>query len=83
MKQKDIALFIIIAAVSGIISFFAARAIFVSPQHRKLEAEIVTPISTDFTHPSNKYFNANSINPTQQIQIGNSENTAPFQGAPL
>lgn len=78
MKQKDIALILVIAIVSGMISFFVARMLFAGGEKREMKAEVVDSISTDFTQPNNKYFNANSINPTLQIQIGNEVNTNPF-----
>jgi hypothetical protein len=78
MKQKDIALILVIAVVSGMISFFVARMLFTTDKDRKMKAEVVDAISTDFEQPSNKYFNQNSINPTLQIQIGNDVNVNPF-----
>lgn len=81
MKQKDVALIIVVVAISGVVSFFIARTVFTSAKDRKLEAEVVKPITTDFTQPSNKYFNSQSIDPTQLIQIGSAPNTAPFSGA--
>lgn len=80
MKQKDIALILVIAIVSGMISFFAARMLFTTDKDRQMKAEVVDAITTDFEQPSSKYFNANSINPTLQIQIGNDVNANPFSG---
>jgi hypothetical protein len=81
MKQKDIALIIVIAVVSALVSFFVARIFFLKPQERSMKAEIVQPITTDFNRPDTKYFNASSVNPTQQIEIGNGSNAAPYNGA--
>ena len=78
MKQKDIALIILIAAVAGVISFVASHAIFASSSNRKQQAEVVDAITTDFVRPSTKYFNSNSIDPTQLIQIGGNNNANPF-----
>jgi pyridoxal biosynthesis lyase PdxS len=80
MKQKDIALILVVVAVSGVISFFVASGIFTSKNDRAMQAEVVQPVTPDFSQPSNKYFNANSIDPTQQIHIGDGQNTAPFNG---
>ena len=38
------------------------------------------PLSTDFPHADQRYFNARSINPTQLIQITESTNVTPFNG---
>lgn len=78
MKQKDIALILVIAIVSGAISFFVARTLFATDKDRQMKAEVVDALSTEFEQPSNKYFNSNSINPTLQIQIGNDVNVNPF-----
>lgn len=82
MKQKDIALIVVIVGLSGVISFFVAQYFFLKPQDRQVKAEYVQPISDQFTPPDSKYFNANSIDPTQPIQIGNQTNTAPFNSTP-
>jgi len=78
MKQKDIAIIIVVVAVSGVISFFAGRFLFNKPQNRQVQAEVVDVISTEFTRPSTKYFNESSIDPTEQVQIGQGTNAAPF-----
>jgi hypothetical protein len=80
MKQKDIALIILIAGIAGVVSFFASRTLFASANARSQKAEVVDMITTDFQTPSSKYFNTNSVDPTQLIQIGNSNNTNPFNG---
>lgn len=81
MKQKDIALIIVVVAISGLVSFFVAQYFFLKPESKELKAEFVTPITTDFTQPDSKYFNQNSVNPTQQIEIGDGTNTSPYNGA--
>jgi hypothetical protein len=81
MKQKDIALIIVVVVISGMVSFFVARLFFLKPQTRQVKAEYVQPISTDFARPSAKYFNKSSINPTQQIQIGDAVNATPYNGS--
>ena len=80
MKQKDIALIAIVVVISGIISFFVSNLLFASPDNRQQEVEVVEAISASFPTPSNKYFNTESINPTELIQIGTSTNPNPFNG---
>jgi hypothetical protein len=80
MKQKDIALILIIVVVSGMMSFFVSRWLFVSPKDRQMKAEVVDAISTDFQQPNPSYFNPQSINPTQLVRIGDSANVSPFSG---
>lgn len=77
MKQKDIALFLIVAFAAGVISLVVSR-VFISPSSRNLEAQVVEPISTEFQLPDERVFNENAVNPTQLIQIGNTNNSKPF-----
>jgi len=79
MKQKDIALIIVIAVVSGVVSFFLSNKIFVTPSNRQQQVEKVDPISAEFQAPSQKYFNQQSINPSQTVQVGGG-NQSPFAG---
>lgn len=78
MKQKDIVLVIIVAFIGGIVSIVLTNMIFVSSKDKQLTAEVVDPISADFNEPDKLIFNESAVNPTQQIQIGDSTNTAPF-----
>lgn len=78
MKQKDIALIIVVAGIAAIVSVFASRLIFASSSNRQQQAEVVDAVTTDFVKPSANYFNQNSIDPTQLIQIGNVDNNNPF-----
>lgn len=81
MKQKDIALILVIAVVSGVISFFVSGKIFVTPANRSQKVEVVDKISTDFQQPSEKYFNDQSVNPSQTVEVGENNNPTPFDGA--
>jgi len=79
VKQKDIALIIVIVFVSGVLSFFISNKFISSPKH-DLKAAKVDPITADFNEPSNRYFNDKSINPTQLIRVDNNANQSPFNG---
>ncbi len=78
MKQKDLALVLVIVFISAAASLVVSRLLFASPKNQTQKAEKVDIISAEFTEPSRKYFNADSINPTQQIQIGSNSNPNPF-----
>jgi hypothetical protein len=80
MKQKDVALIIVIAFVSGIVSFFVSNKLFVTPANRQQQVETVDAITPTFQSPDSKYFNSNSIDPTQNSQIGADNNQNPFNG---
>lgn len=78
MKQKDVALIILVVFFSAVISFFVSKLIFTSSSERSLTAEVVEPIDPSFQQPDNAFFNSKSINPTQLIKIGDSKNNQPF-----
>lgn len=82
MKQKDVALIIVIAFISALISFLISDKIFVTPANRQQKVEVVDVITSNFQDPSTKYFNSTSIDPTQLVQIGNNNNQNPFSGKP-
>lgn len=78
MKQKDIALIILIVAVGGVFSFFVSNKFISSPEHDE-KASKVEAITAEFNEPSATYFNDQSINPTQLIQIGGNGNESPLK----
>ena len=80
MKQKDVALIIVIAAVSAFASFFISRLVFATPENRQQKVEVVDKITSEFPTPSSKYFNANSINAAKLIQVTDNNNPNPFNG---
>lgn len=82
MKQKDLTLVIVMVFISAVASLIISRLIFASPKNSAQTAEKVDVIGAEFTAPSREYFNANSVNPTQQIQIGGGSNPNPFNSKP-
>lgn len=80
MKQKDIALLIVIGVVSAAISLFLSNALFGESKQREQQVETVEAISAEFPAPNNEYFNAEAVNPAQPVEIGTSSNPNPFTG---
>lgn len=81
MKQKDIAVILVIVFVSAVVSFFASKLLFGGKTLHNQEVEKVAPITTQFAEPSKKYFNDNSLNPARPVPVdGNNNNNAPFGG---
>jgi len=78
MKQKDIALILVIVAFSGVISFVISGKIFVTPSNRQQKVQTVDVIESTFEKPSEKYFNDQSIDPAQLVRISNNNNQTPF-----
>ena len=81
MKQKDILLVVVVIIVSAVMSVVLSNMLISSPKNRQQKVEVVGPISPDFAQPDQKYFNSNSVDPTQLIQIGGNSNTQPFNGS--
>ncbi len=81
MKQKDIALIILISAVSAVISFTVSHLLFSTPQNRQQKVAVIDKITTQFTTPNSQFFNSQSIDPTQLIEVQSSNNSNPFNGS--
>jgi hypothetical protein len=81
MKQKDILLIAVVIIISTVVSVLLCNKLISSPKNRHQKVEVVDPISAEFKQPDAKYFNSNSIDPTQTIQIGGNNNPQPFNGA--
>lgn len=80
MKKKDISLLLVVAFVSVVASILLSGVFFSTPEDRAQKVEVVEPILTTFERPDKTYFNSNSVNPTQNIQIGTDPNSKPFEG---
>ena len=85
MKRDDIIKIVLVAGISAIASLIIAGAIFNSPAKHNQKVPQVTAISTTFPDVANDpnytgIFNSNALDPTQPVQIGNSQNSAPFSG---
>ncbi|MGB4800052.1 MAG: hypothetical protein WBP03_00870 [Candidatus Saccharimonadales bacterium] len=78
MKQKDIALIILIGFISAVVSFLASTRIFVTPANRQQTVEVVDAINPDFERPDSKYFNSNSLNIARTTELGGDTNQTPF-----
>jgi len=79
MKQKDIVIIIAVVGVSALVAIVASNFI-IHPADKKQQVEVVNAITTDFPTPDKRYFNADSIDPTLPIQIGDNTNADPFKG---
>jgi len=84
MKQKDIATLLLVGFVAAIISFFVAGSIF-SPQKYSTEVPTIQPIDSQFPDVKNdpaynSFLNPNGLDLTVPVQIGGSQNNAPFSG---
>lgn len=78
MKKTDIALLILVVALSGLITYFIANALMGSSKQLSATVTVVEPITPDIELPRSSVFNASAINPGVQIRIGDSSNQQPF-----
>lgn len=70
MKQKDIALVLVMVFVGAVLALLTSQLIFSAPKNRTQKAEVVDVITPDFPAPPSKYFNVTATNPTQPITLG-------------
>ena len=78
MKNKDIAVIISIVIVSSILSYVIASKVITTPANRQQHVPMIAQIVDQISQPSPTYFNAQSVDPTKLIYIGNNANPAPF-----
>jgi len=80
MKKSDIAMIILIAAVSMMLAYFAAQAILGNVQNESVQVKTIDRISTEVTEPDPSVFNSNAINPTVEVIIGGDQSNNSDQG---
>lgn len=81
MKQKDIALIVVIGFFSAIFSLVISNVFLATPDNLTTTVEKVPVISAEFSEPDDRYFNAEALNPTRIITIGENTNQDPFQSS--
>lgn len=69
MKKADIAMIILIASVSVLISFFVAKSIFGDSYNGNVKVKTIDKIDSSIVEPSPDIFNKSAINPAIQVQI--------------
>ena len=80
MKQKTIVPLIVIGFIAAVLSIITSNNLFGTSTEQQT-SEVVPVITSEFPTPNSKYFNSQSIDPTQLIQIGTSTNTNPFSNS--
>jgi hypothetical protein len=69
MKKTDIAMIILIASISVLVSYFVARSIFGDVYSGTAKVKTIDKIDSTIVAPSTDIFNSNAINPAVQVQI--------------
>ena len=78
MKKNDIAVILAVAVFAAIFSLVLSNFLFTPKSTKQLKAQKIDSISADFAQPDKRFFNEESVNPTQLIKIGDSSSTQPF-----
>lgn len=78
MKQKDLVLIVVVSCFSAVFSYFLSNMLIVPKQALQQQATVVGPIEPEFNKPDSRYFNKDSVDPTQRITIGDNNNPIPF-----
>jgi len=75
MKKADIAMIILIASVSVLVSYFVAKSIFGDVYSGTAKVKTIEKIDTTIVAPSTDIFNKKAINPAVQVQINGTGST--------
>lgn len=78
MKKNEIALLVLIVAISIGVAYAVGQSIFGKATAKPVDVETITAISADIEQPSENVFNSNGINPTVPVKIGDPSNQQPF-----
>ncbi len=86
MQRKEVLTLGLVAVLAAIVSFVIAGSLFNSKTKHTSTAPNVQPITATFPDVKNDpnynfFLNSNALDPTQNIQIGNSQNSTPFNGS--
>lgn len=78
MKKKDMTMMVAVVVVAAIFSLVVTNLFLTPRSSKELTAQKIDEIDSTFNQPDKKYFNTESVNPTQLIQIGGEPNKEPF-----
>ena len=73
MKNSDIAGITFIASLSVIVAFFIADAVIGRPTDESVRVKTIDPITAEVETPDSSIFNADAINPTVEVVIGDNQ----------
>jgi hypothetical protein len=71
MKRTDIAMIILIAAVSAGLAYFVANSLFGGMTEQGVKVKTIDPITSTIESPDPAIFNENAINPSVEVNINN------------
>lgn len=71
MKNTDIAMIILVASISVVVSYFLGNAILGDPNERVESVSYMNKIDSGIEQPDVETFNAHALNPTVEVYVGN------------
>ena len=80
MKKNDLTVIITVAFFSVLVSLLISNKVFVTDKLRKQEVGKPDVITADFPLPDSRFFNKDSLNPTTNSGLENTNQT-PFNGS--
>ena len=86
MRQKDIAVLVLVGVTAAVISFLVAGAIF-SPKKYSSKVPVIQKIDPVFPDVKNdpvynSFLNPGALDLTVPVSIGDNQNNDPFSGSP-
>lgn len=81
MKRSEIAMIILIASLSMLLTFTLAQSLLGDKIKRKASVEQAQAISEDLTDPAKRVFNKDAINPTVEVCIEGGQSATPSTGS--
>lgn len=78
MKQNEFITLGLIIFISAVLAWFGGNLILNPDETKQTPIEVLQPISSEFTIPSEQIFNENSLNFTERITIGENSSEAVF-----
>ena len=71
MKKTDLFAIVVIAVVGTVAAFFICNALLGDPNEKSVTFKTINPISSKLESPDPEIFNADAINPTVEVYVGN------------
>ena len=69
MKKADIAMIILIASISVLVSYFVAKSVFGDVYSGTAKVQTIDKFDSKIDDPNSDIFNSGAINPAIQVQI--------------
>lgn len=69
MKKTDVAMIILIAAVSVLVAYFGVKALVGNASTQAVKVKTIEKINTTVETPDTAIFNDTAINPAVEVQI--------------